>query len=119
MNNIVEKEKIYNYVKTAVAAIDEKKGEDIRVLDISEVSSFADYFIVAAGSNKKQVQTMSDFVEEKLEKEGKTPLGIEGYPTASWILLDYGEFVIHIFSSEDRLFYDLERIWKDGKEIEI
>ena len=119
MDNIVEKETIYNYVKTAVAAIDEKKGEDIRVLDISEVSSFADYFIVAAGSNKKQVQTMSDFVEEKLEKAGKTPLGIEGYPMASWILLDYGEFVIHIFSSEDRLFYDLERIWKDGKEIEI
>ena len=114
-----EKEKAYELVKTAVAAIEEKKGEDIRVLDISDISSFADYFIIAAGNNKKQVQTISDFVEEKLEKEGKTPSGIEGYPSASWILLDYEEFVIHIFSAEERLFYDLERIWKDGKEIEI
>ena len=113
------KEETLKYVKTAVAAIEEKKGEDVKILDISKISSFADYFVIAAGSNKKQVQTISDFVEEKLEKCGKTPTGIEGYPNASWILLDYAEFVIHIFSSEERIFYDLERIWKDGEEIDI
>ena len=113
------KEETLKLVKTAVSAIEEKKGEDVRVLDISKISSFADYFIIAAGNNKKQVQTISDHVEEKLEKLGKNPSGIEGYPAASWILLDYSEFVIHIFSSEDRLFYVLERIWKDGEEIEL
>lgn len=112
-------DKTYEFVKQAVEAIDEKKGSDIRIIDISDISSFADYFIIASGNNKKQVQTISDFVEEKLEKEGKIPTGKEGYPTASWVLLDYNEFVIHIFSSEERLFYDLERIWKDGKEIDI
>ena len=119
MSENKEKEATFEYVKAAVAAIEEKKGDDVRVLDIGEISSFADYFIIAAGNNKKQVQTISDNVEEKLEKLGKRPTGIEGYPTASWILLDYTEFVIHIFSSEDRLFYDLERIWKDGKEVEL
>ncbi len=118
-NDKNQKEKIYKLVKVAVDAISEKKGNEIRVLDISEISSFADYFIIASGTNKKQVQTISDFVEEKLEEQGKMPAGKEGYPTASWVLLDYTEFVVHIFSSEERIFYDLERIWKDGKEIEI
>ena len=118
MNN-TPSEKTYEHVKTVVEALKEKKGEDVRVLDIHDISSVADYFIIAAGNNERQIQTLSDNVEEKLTKEGIEPAGIEGYPQASWILLDYTDFVVHIFSKEDRLFYDLERIWKDGKEINI
>ncbi len=112
-------EKTYDYVMTAVAALKDKKGEDVRVLDIHEISSVADYFIIAAGNNERQIQTLSDNVEEKLKEKGIEPAGIEGYPKGTWILLDYRDFVVHIFSTEDRLFYDLERIWKDGREIEI
>ena len=118
MNN-TPSEKTYEHVKTVVEALKEKKGEDVRVLDIHDISSVADYFIIAAGNNERQIQTLSDNVEEKLKKEGIEPAGIEGYPQASWILLDYTDFVVHIFSKEDRLFYELERIWKDGKEINI
>ncbi len=118
MNN-TPSEKTYEHVKTVAEALKEKKGEDVRVLDIHDISSVADYFIIAAGNNERQIQTLSDNVEEKLKKEGIEPAGIEGYPQASWILLDYTDFVVHIFSKEDRLFYELERIWKDGKEINI
>lgn len=118
MNN-VPSEETFAHVKTAVAALNDKKGEDVRVLDIHDISSVADYFIIAAGNNERQIQTLSDNVEEKLKKEGLEPAGIEGYPNGSWILLDYTDFVVHIFSAEDRIFYDLERIWKDGREIEM
>lgn len=110
---------VIDLIKITEKAISEKKGEDIRILDIHDISSFADYFIIAAGSNKKQIQTIADNIEEKLKKIGTEPKGIEGYPEASWVLMDYGEFIVHIFSAEERLFYDLERIWKDGKEITL
>lgn len=110
---------VKDLIKITQKAISEKKGEDIRIIDIHDISSFADYFIIAAGNNKKQIQTIADNIEEKLKKIGIEPKGIEGYPEASWILMDYGEFIVHIFSAEERLFYDLERIWKDGKEISL
>ena len=98
-------------VKTAVAALQDKKGEDIRVIDISGVTVIADYFIIASGSNPNQVQALVDNVEEQMR--------VEGYNTASWVLLDYNDVIVHVFSQDDRLFYDLERIWRDGKEIDV
>ena len=103
--------------KIAYAALEEKKAEDIKVLDISEVSVLADYFIIANGTNKNQVQALVDNVQEQLHKAGYESKQVEGYQTGNWILLDYADVIIHIYSKEDRLFYDLERIWRDGKEI--
>ena len=103
--------KIYNY-------IDEKKGIDIRIIDISKISVLADYFIIAGGSNLRQVQTIADNVEEKLGKEGVEPKNIEGNHNSNWILMDYRDVIVHIFNQEDRLFYDLEKIWMDGKVVE-
>lgn len=94
-----------------------QKGEDIRIIDIRDVSILADYFIIANGNNASQVQAMVDSVEEELLKEGHECRQIEGYNTANWILMDYNDIIVHVFSREDRLFYDLERIWRDGKQI--
>lgn len=105
-------------VKIAVKALEEKKGEDIRVIDIQGVSILADYFIIASGNNSSQVQAMADNVEEELYKAGHECKQVEGYKTANWILMDYNDIIVHVFSKEDRLFYDLERIWRDGKQIE-
>lgn len=106
-------------VKTVISALEEKKGEDIRIIDIQDVSVIADYFIIASGANRNQVQAMADNVEEMLGKEGCVCKQIEGYQTANWILMDYQDVIVHVFCKEDRLFYDLERIWRDGKSIEI
>ena len=101
-------------VKLAVTALEDKKAVDIRVLDIKKISTIADYFIIASGSNRNQVQAMADSVSEILGRAGVEPKQMEGYQTANWILLDYRDVVIHIFDEENRLFYDLERIWRDG-----
>ena len=106
-------------VKTAVAALQDKKGDDIRVIDISGVTVIADYFIIASGSNPNQVQALVDNVEEQMYKAGYDDPRVEGYNTASWVLLDYNDVIVHVFSQDDRLFYDLERIWRDGKEIDV
>lgn len=103
--------------KIACAALEEKKAEDLKVINIEEVSVLADYFIITSGTNKNQVQALVDNVEEALGKAGYHAKQVEGYQTANWILLDYGDIIIHVFDSENRLFYDLERIWRDGKSI--
>ena len=103
----------------AIKALEDKKGNDIRVIDIQDVSIIADYFIIASGSNRNQVQTMADNVEEVLGRAGYEPRQLEGYGTATWILMGYNDIIVHIFSEEDRLFYDLERIWRDGKNVDI
>ena len=100
-------------------AISDRKGEDIRVLDISGVTVMADYFVIASGNNKNQVQAIADSVNEAMIANKIELKATEGYNTAGWILMDYGDVIVHIFSKEERLFYDLERIWRDGKEIEI
>lgn len=105
--------------KTALVELEDKKAEDIRVIDISDVSVMADYFIIASGKNRNQVQAMADSVEEKLHEEGIHPRQIEGYQTANWILMDFNDVIIHIFNEEDRMFYNLEKIWLDGKIIDI
>lgn len=102
---------------TAVEALEDKKGTDITILDISEISVLADYFIIANGSNRNQIQAMSDSVEEALGHAGYEPKQIEGYQAAGWILLDYKDVIVHVFSTDERKFYDLERVWRDGREI--
>lgn len=103
----------------AYRALQDKKGEDIRVIDISKVSVIADYFIIANGSNENQVRAMVDAVEEDLAKEGYDVHQREGYGLGSWVLLDFADIIVHVFDKENRLFYDLERIWKDGTQVEI
>jgi ribosome-associated protein len=100
-------------------SLDDKKGEDIKVLDIRDLTVLADYFIIAHGTNVNHVKALIDAVEEALGKAGYKPKQVEGYTSGAWVLLDYGPIIIHIFGKEDRLFYDLERIWNDGKEINI
>lgn len=105
--------------KLVILALEDKKAEDIRVIDISQVSVLADYFIIADGNNRNQVQAMIDNVEETLGKAGYTPKQIEGYQNANWVLMDYSDIIVHVFDKENRLFYDLERIWRDGKTISV
>lgn len=106
-------------IKVIYNAIEDRKGEDIRVLDISGVTVMADYFVIASGNNKNQIQAIADSVNEAMIANKIELKATEGYNTAGWILMDYGDVIVHIFSKEDRLFYDLERIWRDGKPIEI
>lgn len=103
----------------AYAALDEKQGEDIRVIDISEITIIADYFIIANGTNRNQVQALIDSVEEALEKVNCRVKQIEGYDSANWILMDYGDIIIHVFDQENRLLYDLEKMWRDGTQVEL
>lgn len=112
-------EQTKNMVKTAHMALEEKKAEDIRVIDISGVSVMADYFIIASAGNQNQIQALMDNVEEKLRKIGCEPRQIEGNRASSWVLMDFRDIIVHIFTREDRMFYDLERIWRDGKDISI
>lgn len=103
--------------RIACDALEDKKAVDLTIIDISEISVMADYFIIASGTNRNQVQALADHVEEQLGKAGYTMKQVEGYRTGNWILLDYGDLIVHVFDSENRLFYDLERIWCDGKTI--
>lgn len=104
-------------VKLVYEALDEKKGEDIQIIEIKDISIIADYFIIANGTNASQVDALVSNVSDKLAKNGYETKRIEGVRSASWILMDYGDVVVHVFSKEDRLFYNLERIWRDGKTI--
>ena len=114
-----ENNNIFEAVKVAYKALEDKFAIDIKVLDIKKISSVADYFIIASGSNPNQVQALVDNVEEQMYKAGYDDPRVEGYNTASWVLLDYNDVIVHVFSQDDRLFYDLERIWRDGKEIDV
>lgn len=104
--------------RLAIKALEDKKAEEIKTIDISNVSVIADYFIIANGTNRSQIQALSDHVEETLGKAGVPLRQIEGYQNANWVLLDFHDVIIHIFDKENRLFYDLERIWRDGKLVD-
>lgn len=104
-------------VKTTFEALDEHKGKDISILDIGNVSVIADYFVIATADNVRQVEALSDAVEDKMFKAGFELRKKEGVAESGWILMDYNDIIIHIFDIEQRLFYDLERIWSDGKKI--
>src|SRR5215218_4402499 len=103
----------------ALHAASEKKAIDPVVLDLREIASFTDYFVIVSGQNERQVQAISDEVYEQLKKSGETAARVEGYKTAEWILLDYGDFVVHVFEQKARQFYDLERLWRESKRVEL
>jgi ribosome-associated protein len=104
---------------TAVRAAESKKATDVRVLDLREVTSFADYFVICTGANGRQLQAISNEVGLKLKQRGEVPSNLEGYSNAEWILADYGDYLIHIFSEKARAFYDLERLWRQAKEVPV
>jgi ribosome-associated protein len=104
---------------TAVRAAEEKKAQDIKVLDLTGVSSFTDFFVICTGTSAKQNQAISDEVAMSLKKRGERPLSVEGYGTGEWILTDYGDIVIHALTPKARAYYDLERLWREGKAVEI
>ncbi len=103
----------------ALRAASEKKAIDTVVLDLREIASFTDYFVITSGANERQVQAISDEVFETLKKAGTPPARVEGYKTAEWILLDFGDFVFHVFDEKARKFYDLERLWRESKRVEL
>ena len=107
-------------VKLALHLASEKKAFGIVALDLREIASFAEFFIISSGANQRQVQAISDEIEEQLKKQlSQRPVRIEGYRSAEWILLDYGDFIVHIFEKDARDFYDLERLWRDAKKVDI
>jgi ribosome-associated protein len=106
-------------IMIAARAAGEKKATDLVILDLRQIASFTEYFVLCTGANARQVAAIADSVEEQLRQVGKRPLHTEGYSSAEWILLDYGDFIVHIFSSASRRFYDLERLWRDAGRIEV
>ncbi|MBP3876290.1 MAG: ribosome silencing factor [Lachnospiraceae bacterium] len=112
------KQRSAELARLAIGALEDKKAEDVRVIDIGGVSVLADYFIIASGNNRAQVQAMADEVEQRMGRAGAAPRQIEGYQAGNWVLMDFGDVIIHIFDAQNRLFYDLERIWKDGTQID-
>lgn len=105
--------------RIAYNALSDKKGEDIKIIDITGISVLADYFIIANGNSDSQVNALVDNVEEELHKAGYPLKQREGQASGNWVLLDFGDIIVHVFDRENRLFYDLERIWKDGKDISV
>ncbi len=105
--------------KIAYEALNDKKGEDIKIIDIAEISAMADYFLIANGNSDSQVRALVDNVEEEMHKAGYSVKQREGYGSGSWVLMDFGDIIVHIFDKENRLFYDLERIWRDGKLVDV
>jgi ribosome-associated protein len=104
---------------TAVRAADAKQGKAIRVLDLREITSFADFFVIVSGANTRQIQTIADEIGLRLKKRGEQANSTEGYQNAEWVLMDYGDYVIHIFSEKARTYYDLERLWRGAKLVEF
>ena len=102
----------------AAAFLDNKKAEQLNVIEIDNISSLADYFVIATGNNNTHVRALADELDEKLKAEGLPHARMEGYRSNSWILLDYGNVVVHIFTQEGRDFYDLDRLWADGNKID-
>lgn len=106
-------------LQTIYNALDDKKGIDIKIIDIKNLTPISDYFIIASGTSKNQVQALADNVSFELSKKGIEYSQIEGYNSGNWILMDYNDFIIHIFDQDSRIFYDLERIWRDGEVVEL
>src|SRR5881296_889903 len=116
---MAKKNTLKQQVSDAISACVEKKAEDISVLEMEKNSgAFTDYFVVCSGTNPRQIQAIADEVEERLHKAGLRPTHVEGYKQAEWVLLDYVDFVVHVFSEKARKYYDLERLWKSAKRLE-
>jgi ribosome-associated protein len=103
----------------AVRAAESKKATDLRVLDLTGITSFTDYFVLCTGANQRQIQAISDAIGQELKQQGEFPISVEGYKDGEWVLVDYGDFVIHIFSPRARTYYDLERLWRNAKSVAI
>ena len=115
----MKKNDLKKQVTEAIAACQDKKAEEVTILQMEKDSgAFTDYFVVCSGTNPRQIQAISDEVEERLEKQGMRPTHVEGYKQAEWVLLDYVDFVVHIFSEKARKYYELERLWKSAKRME-
>lgn len=104
---------------TAVRAAQSKKALDIVVLDLREITSLADYFVICTGTNVRQNQAIVDEIHLKVKQQGDLPISLEGYENAEWVLLDYGDFIVHVFLEKTRTFYDLERLWRHAKKVEV
>jgi ribosome-associated protein len=118
VNLATKKADVKLQVNEAVAACEEKKAEGLAVLELDKASGgFTDYFVICTGSNPRQIQAISDEVEQRLGKAGLRPTHVEGYRQAEWVLLDYVDFVVHVFSQKARHFYNLERLWKSAKQL--
>lgn len=107
-------------VKLAIHCAADKKAVKMTALDLREIASFTEFFVIASGTNQRQVQAITDEINEQLKKQlSSRPVRIEGYNTAEWVLMDYGDFVVHIFEQKAREFYDLERLWRDAKKVDL
>ena len=107
-------------VKLALHSASEKKAFDLTALDLREIASFTEFFIIASGANQRQVQAIADEIDEQLKEQLRSrPVRTEGYSSAEWVLMDYGDFIVHIFEKNAREFYDLERLWRDAKKVDI
>jgi ribosome-associated protein len=117
---MAKKQELRKQVADALAACHEKKAEDVTVLELEKgAGAFTDYFVVCSGTNPRQIQAISDEVEDRLRRAGLRPAHVEGYQQAEWVLLDYVDFVVHIFSEKARKYYELERLWKSARRLEL
>jgi ribosome-associated protein len=112
-------EELDDRIKSALHAASDKKALNSVVLDLREIASFTNYFLITSGTNERQVQAIADEVYERLKHSGSTAARVEGHKTAEWILLDYGDFVVHVFEAKARKFYDLERLWRESKRMDL
>ena len=117
--NKQEELRIKDMLTIAFNAVDEKKGQNIKVLDLEELTPIADYFILVTGNNSSQISAIQDNVYKKLGENGYKPSRVEGIRNSTWVLMDYNDIIIHIFSPDDREFYNLDHIWKDAKTVEL
>lgn len=108
---------IPGWVRIAVSALKDRKAQDLRVLDLSEVSEFTDYFLIATGGSERQVRAIADAVSESLRSAGTRPLHVEGYEHGLWVLMDYGDFLVHIFTEALREYYRLGQLWADAPDV--
>jgi ribosome-associated protein len=115
---MAKKKELQRQVMDAIAAAEEKKAEDLTILELDKAAGgFTDYFVICSGSNPRQIQAISDEVQQRLSRAGLGPTHVEGYKQAEWVLLDYVDFVVHVFSQKARNFYNLERLWKSAKQL--
>ena len=112
-------EKLDERICTALNAASDKKALDPVVLDLREIASFTDYFVITSGTNARQVQAIADEVVEQLKKQGTRAARMQGYNTGEWVLVDYGDFIVHVFDAKARQFYDLERLWRDAVRVQV
>lgn len=107
-------------VKLAIQCASDKKAYDLVALDLRSIASFTEFFIIATGANQRQVQAIADEIKEQLKEQiGSRPVRIEGYASGEWVLVDYGDFIVHVFNKEAREFYDLARLWLDARKVEL